>query len=183
MTVGTKMHSVLTSIESAKASLDSFALETEDKAAKQDFINLSQQLETTANTLKQRVNYIEQQEPGYKMQQQPQRIRISRTNLNNLAKNAIQKRWRFSLHIDKYRIISKLLFLTSSRFRNIIWTYLNNKRSFFGGKLTGNFKTQPKNGRLHNLKIAVNLFQQAKTLGNQVESLLHLIGKSHPVNA
>ena len=72
MTVGTKMHSVLTSIESAKASLDSFALETEDKAAKQDFINLSQQLETTANTLKQRVNYIEQQEPGYKMQQQPQ---------------------------------------------------------------------------------------------------------------
>lgn len=72
MTVGTKMHQALSSIESAKASIDTFALETQDQAAKQDFYNLSKQLEGAANTLKQRVNYIEQQEPGYKMQQQAQ---------------------------------------------------------------------------------------------------------------
>ncbi|WP_366924426.1 DUF1657 domain-containing protein [Metallumcola ferriviriculae] len=72
MTVGTKMHTALSSIESAKASLDTFALETQDKNAKQEFANLSQQLGGIAQSLSGRINYVEQQEPSYKMQQQQQ---------------------------------------------------------------------------------------------------------------
>ncbi len=72
MTVGTKMHQTLAGIESAAASLKTFALETQDQQAKQEFDNYSRQLESISQSLKQRVSYIEQQEPSYKMQQQQQ---------------------------------------------------------------------------------------------------------------
>ncbi|MBO8168952.1 MAG: DUF1657 domain-containing protein [Thermoanaerobacteraceae bacterium] len=72
MTVGQKMHQTLAGIQSAAATLKTFALETQDKQAQQDFQNYSQQLESIEQGLKQRINYIEQQEPSYKMQQQAQ---------------------------------------------------------------------------------------------------------------
>lgn len=82
MTTGTKLHTTLASLEGAKASLKSFALETEDKTAKQMFAQYAQQLDGICQGLSSRCNYIEQQEPQYKVfqnmlnpqqsQQQPQ---------------------------------------------------------------------------------------------------------------
>lgn len=70
MTVGQKMHQTLSSLEGAAANLKTFALETQDKTAQQMFNDLSGQLENICTSLKGRVNYIEQQEPQYKMNPQ-----------------------------------------------------------------------------------------------------------------
>ncbi|PKM45969.1 MAG: hypothetical protein CVV03_06075 [Firmicutes bacterium HGW-Firmicutes-8] len=70
MTVGEKMHQTLASLEGAAANLKTFALETQDKNAQQMFNDLSGQVENISNSLKGRVNYIEQQEPQYKVTQQ-----------------------------------------------------------------------------------------------------------------
>ncbi len=72
MTVGDKMHQTLASLEGAAANLKTFALETNDQNAKQMFNDLSGQVETISNSLKGRVNYVEHQEPQYKIQQQKQ---------------------------------------------------------------------------------------------------------------
>jgi len=75
MTVGTKMHQTLASLEGAKATIKTFALETEDKTAKQMFAQYANQLESICQGLASRCNYIEQQEPQYKVFQnmmQPQ---------------------------------------------------------------------------------------------------------------
>ena len=71
MTVGQKMHTTLASLESATSSMKAFALDTQDKTAKQMFNGYASQLETICNGFKDRVNYIEQQEPTYK-ERQPQ---------------------------------------------------------------------------------------------------------------
>ncbi|HHW55822.1 MAG: DUF1657 domain-containing protein [bacterium] len=70
MTVGQKMHQTLASLESARADLSSFALDTQDQTAKQAFNNAANQLDSIVNTLKSRINYVEQQEPQYKVRQQ-----------------------------------------------------------------------------------------------------------------
>jgi len=70
LTVGEKMHQTLASLEGAAANLKTFALETQDKNAQQMFNDLSGQVENISNSLKGRVNYIEQQEPQYKVTQQ-----------------------------------------------------------------------------------------------------------------
>lgn len=67
MTVGTKMHQTLATLESAKANLKTFALETEDKTAKKMFAEYSQQLEGICQGMKARCDYIEQEEPQYKV--------------------------------------------------------------------------------------------------------------------
>lgn len=67
MTVGTKMHQTLASLEGAAADFKTYALETQDQGAKQMFIDLNRQLEGICQTLRGRVNYVEQQEPQYKM--------------------------------------------------------------------------------------------------------------------
>ncbi|NLT94757.1 MAG: DUF1657 domain-containing protein [Clostridia bacterium] len=67
MTVGTSMHLTLANLESVKANLKKFALQTEDKTAKQMFAQYAQQLESICQGLSSRVNYIEQQEPQYKV--------------------------------------------------------------------------------------------------------------------
>lgn len=67
MTVGTKMHQTLASLEGAAADLKTYALETQDQGAKQMFTNFNQQLEGICQVLRGRVNYIEQQETQYKM--------------------------------------------------------------------------------------------------------------------
>lgn len=71
MTVSTKLHQTLTGLESAKTQLETFALDTEDKQAKATFTQLSQVLEQQViPPLRQRVNYVEQQEPQYQVKQQ-----------------------------------------------------------------------------------------------------------------
>ncbi|QUH27015.1 DUF1657 domain-containing protein [Serpentinicella alkaliphila] len=68
MTVGTQMQQVMAGIQSASASLKTFALQTEDKKAKQDFQSIAQSLDNALQTLEQRNKYIQSQEPQYKQQ-------------------------------------------------------------------------------------------------------------------
>lgn len=70
MTVGKKLHQTLTSLESAKASYEQFAQDTEDNMAQQMFQSGAQQLDSLITDLRNRVNYVEQQEPQYKTEQQ-----------------------------------------------------------------------------------------------------------------
>lgn len=67
MTVGEKMHQTLYSLKGAAANLKTFALDTQDKTAKQMFSDLSNQVEGICKGLEGRINYIEQQEPQYKV--------------------------------------------------------------------------------------------------------------------
>ena len=72
MTVGTKMHQTLAGLEHAKSQLETFALETQDQQAKNEFNQYAQQLQGIVQGFQQRVNYIEQQEPQYKVKEQAQ---------------------------------------------------------------------------------------------------------------
>ncbi|MGI6553946.1 MAG: DUF1657 domain-containing protein [Bacillota bacterium] len=72
MTVGTKLHQALANLEGVKADFECFALETEDAQAKNEFNQYAQQLENIVQGFRQRVNYVEQQEPQYKVKQQAQ---------------------------------------------------------------------------------------------------------------
>jgi len=72
MTVGQKMHQTLATLEGCAANLKAFALDSQDKTAQQMFNTLSGQVESVCNSLKGRINHIEQQEPQYKTQQHPQ---------------------------------------------------------------------------------------------------------------
>lgn len=66
MTVGTQMQQAIAGIQSAAATMKTFALETEDKSAKQDFQNIAKNLDDALEMLKGRQQYIEEQEPTYK---------------------------------------------------------------------------------------------------------------------
>lgn len=68
MTVGTQMQQAIAGIQSAAATMKTFALETEDKQAKQDFQQIAQNLDNALKTLTERQKYIEKQEPQYKQQ-------------------------------------------------------------------------------------------------------------------
>ncbi|MFZ5968661.1 MAG: DUF1657 domain-containing protein [Bacillota bacterium] len=68
MTVGTQMQQAIAGIQSAAATMKTFALETQDKHAKKEFQQIAQTLDSALETLKNRKNYIEQQEPQYKQQ-------------------------------------------------------------------------------------------------------------------
>ncbi len=70
MTVGTQMHQCLNSIEAAKVQLKNFSLETQDQNAKTHFSDLANQLESIEQSLKDRVNYIEEQETQYNVYNQ-----------------------------------------------------------------------------------------------------------------
>ncbi len=72
MTVGTKLHQCLNNIESAKTELKNYSMETQDKNAQQQFSQFANQLTQVEQGLRQRVNYIEQQEPQYKVYKQQQ---------------------------------------------------------------------------------------------------------------
>ena len=67
MTIGTKMHQTLASLESAAASMKTFAMDTEDKNAKASFSQYAKQLEGICQGLSSRCDYIEQQEPHYQV--------------------------------------------------------------------------------------------------------------------
>lgn len=66
MTVGTQMQQAIAGIQSAAATMKTFALETEDKQAKEDFQQIAKDLDSALETLKGRQQYIECQEPQYK---------------------------------------------------------------------------------------------------------------------
>lgn len=48
--------------------MKTFALETEDKKAKQDFQQIANNLDNALKTLSERQKYIEKEEPQYKQQ-------------------------------------------------------------------------------------------------------------------
>ncbi|KZL91155.1 DUF1657 domain-containing protein [Clostridium magnum] len=68
MTVGTQMQQAIAGIQSAAATMKTFALQTEDKTAKQEFQEIGQNLDSALEVLKGRQQYIEEQEPQYKQQ-------------------------------------------------------------------------------------------------------------------
>ncbi|MGI6227443.1 MAG: DUF1657 domain-containing protein [Peptococcales bacterium] len=83
MTVGNKMHMTLATLEGVTANMKTFALDTDDKTAKQMFAQYAQQLESICQGLSSRCNYIEQQEPQYKVFQnmtQPQQQQQKQEN-------------------------------------------------------------------------------------------------------
>lgn len=72
MTVGDRMHKALLDAERLRVELESFAMESNNPQAQQAFAQMAQQMRSTEQTLKQRVNAIEQQEPQYRVRQQMQ---------------------------------------------------------------------------------------------------------------
>lgn len=68
MTVGTQMQQTIASAQSVLASLNTFALETQDQNAKQMFQNLSKQQQAILDNLNARMQYISTLEPQYKQQ-------------------------------------------------------------------------------------------------------------------
>lgn len=68
MTVGTQLQQAIASVQSASASMKTFAVETEDPQAKQTFQHLAQTLDSAVQSLKGREKYVESQEPQYKQQ-------------------------------------------------------------------------------------------------------------------
>lgn len=68
MTVGTQMQQAIASCQSVLASLNSFALETQDQNAKQMFQNMAQQQQTILDNLNARLAYIQSEEPQFKQQ-------------------------------------------------------------------------------------------------------------------
>jgi FtsZ-binding cell division protein ZapB len=66
MTVGTQMQQAIAGIQSAAATMKTFALETDDTQAKNEFQQIAQQLDCSLETLKGRQKYIQEQEPQYK---------------------------------------------------------------------------------------------------------------------
>lgn len=67
MTVGTKVHQALASLRSLEGQLETFALDTDDQQAKQMYNQCRQQLAQISGQLASRVNYMEQEEPTYKV--------------------------------------------------------------------------------------------------------------------
>ncbi|HHV78783.1 MAG TPA: DUF1657 domain-containing protein [Firmicutes bacterium] len=68
MTVGEKLHQCLTQSESIHSQLKSFALDTQDQAAKQAFTQMADALENSViRPLRARVSNVEAQEPTYKV--------------------------------------------------------------------------------------------------------------------
>lgn len=67
MTVGTKVHQALASLRSLEGQFEMFALDTEDQQAKQMYNQCRQQLSQMSQQMAGRVNYMEQEEPTYKI--------------------------------------------------------------------------------------------------------------------
>lgn len=68
MTVGTQLQQAIANCQSVLASLNTFALETQDQAAKQMYKNLSNQQQQILDNLNSRLEYIQSEEPQYREQ-------------------------------------------------------------------------------------------------------------------
>ncbi|CAM4024136.1 DUF1657 domain-containing protein [Mesobacillus thioparans] len=66
MTVGAQVKQTLAGLKSAQASLETFALGTENQQAKQIYQTAAQQTQAVIDSLQPRVQEIEQEEPQYK---------------------------------------------------------------------------------------------------------------------
>jgi hypothetical protein len=66
MTVAAQVKQTLASLKSAQASLETFALSTQNQQAKQLFTQNAQQTQAIINSLEKRVQQLEQEEPQYK---------------------------------------------------------------------------------------------------------------------
>ncbi|MDC3412735.1 DUF1657 domain-containing protein [Aquibacillus sp. 3ASR75-11] len=66
MTVATQVKQTLAGLKSAQASFETFALQTQNKQAKQLYESAAQQTQTLVNELQPRINQIENEEPQYK---------------------------------------------------------------------------------------------------------------------
>lgn len=71
MTVANKLAATVANAESVAANLKSFALETQDQQAKQMFQQLAQTMDNVVSQLRNRLNYIMQEEPQYASEIQP----------------------------------------------------------------------------------------------------------------
>lgn len=67
MTVGDKVHQALASLRSLEGQFEMFALDTNDNQAKQMYNQCRQQIHQMVQQLSSRTNYMEQQEPTYKI--------------------------------------------------------------------------------------------------------------------
>ncbi len=91
MTVGNKLHQTLASLRSAKADMEAFAMDTQDKNAKKMYSNGAQQLSQLVNSLSGRTNYVEEQEPQYKTKQQ-QRQGGQQSRMQNSQQSKMQNK-------------------------------------------------------------------------------------------
>ncbi len=66
MTVETQMQQAIAGVQSAAATMKTFALETQDQQARKTFENLAMTLDSAVNELQQRQQYIQGQEPQYR---------------------------------------------------------------------------------------------------------------------
>lgn len=66
MSVGTQVKQTLAGLKSAQASLETFAMQTQNQKAKDLYTNAAQQTQTIIDSLEPRISEIEQQEPQYK---------------------------------------------------------------------------------------------------------------------
>ena len=74
MTVGNKLHKTLAGLEGIKSDFEMYALETDDVQAKNEYNQYAQQLKGICQSFKQRVKYVEQEEPQYKVREQAQQM-------------------------------------------------------------------------------------------------------------
>lgn len=65
MTVATQVKQTLAGLKSAQASFEQFALQTQNQKAKQLYSDAAKQTQSLVNTLQQRVQEIEGEEPQY----------------------------------------------------------------------------------------------------------------------
>ncbi|WP_374720380.1 DUF1657 domain-containing protein [Parageobacillus toebii] len=68
MTVATQIKQTLASLKSAQASFETFALQTENQAAKQLYQQAAQQTQSIVDLINSRVQEIQNEEPQYKQQ-------------------------------------------------------------------------------------------------------------------
>ncbi|WP_347490651.1 DUF1657 domain-containing protein [Desulfoscipio sp. XC116] len=66
MTVGAQVKQTLAGLKSVQASLETFAMQTQNQQAKDLYTNAAQQTQAVVDSLEPRINEIEQQEPQYK---------------------------------------------------------------------------------------------------------------------
>jgi hypothetical protein len=66
MTVSTQVKQTIAGLKSAQASFELFALETQNKQAKQLYEQAAQQTQTILQSVEPRVQQLEQEEPQYK---------------------------------------------------------------------------------------------------------------------
>jgi hypothetical protein len=66
LTVGTQVKQTIAGLKSAQASFEQFALQTENKQAKQMYQNAAQQTQSIVQSVEPRMQQIEQEEPQYK---------------------------------------------------------------------------------------------------------------------